>query len=683
MHACCAVRVGQGPWALGLTETLMQTHRSVLIGGAALALAIAPLTAQVQTTREVVQIGGGVATQDIRIATEAAVSGLANSRLPAMPLGQGVIVGQTVDAGTKQPLAGALVTLSMPGAQAIRALADGEGRFAFRDLPKGRFSLTASKAGFVEGAYGRLRPSGPTQSLELNDGDKDATISIPLWRYAAITGIVLDESGEPMVATSVRALRRSTVAGLPKLTVASTDLTDDRGIFRITMLEPGDYVIAVPMTQSAGFDGIALPGGGEFFVEAGVRGEAIALALPDRAGNAGTGPDGKPLAYQTQFYPATTASARATVLTVGSGEERAGVDFQLKPIRTQKIAGRVNGPDGPAVHLSVSLVPADSDGLASPIETATTMTDGTGAFTFPAVPPGAYTLKAVRTPAPGMRGVPDEMMMTTSGGGGMTVVTRSIAVAGAAVGGAAPPVPTDPTLWTEMAITVGNTDLADVLVSLRPGARVRGGVQFNGTTEKPTPDRLQAISVSLEAADGRPNQAMAFLRGRVENTGQFSTVSVPAGRYFLRVGGVPQGWTFRGAMLGGRDVADTPLEIEGTDIGGVTLVFTDRMSEINGSVTVANGSGDVTATVLVFPTDRDGWTNYGTSPRRLRNVRVDKTGAFSIGNLPAGEYFVAAVREASATDWQNPKFLEALAAEARRVQLAEGQKSSQSLRVVR
>lgn len=665
---------------------MMLKNRSIFVSGTALMLAIAPLTAQVQGTREIIQIGGGggVATQDIRIATEAAVSGLANSRLPAMPLGQGVIVGQTVDAGTKQPIAGALITLSMPGAQAIRALADGEGRFAFRDLPKGRFSLTASKAGFVEGAYGRLRPSGPTQSLELNDGDKDATISIPLWRYAAITGVVLDESGEPMVGTSVRAMKRSTVAGLPKLTVASTDLTDDRGIFRITMLEPGDYVIAVPMTQSAsGIDGIALPGGEFFFAEAGVRaGEPLVIGMAGGASNAGTGPDGRPLAYLTQFYPAATSSTRATVITVGSGEERSGIDFQLKPTRTQKVAGRVSGPDGPVPHLQMSLVPGDSDGLASPIETATTVTDGTGAFTFPAVPPGAYTLKAVRAPAANFRGIPDEMTMT-SGAGGMMVVTRSISVAAAAPGGAAPPPPSDPTLWTEMAVSVGNTDLTDVLVSLRPGARVRGGVQFNGTAEKPTPDKLQSISVSLEAADGRPNMAMPFLRGRVENTGQFSTVSVPAGRYFLRVGGVPQGWSFRGAMLGGRDVADTPLEVDGTDIGGVTLVFTDRMSEINGSVMNASGAGDVSATVLVFPTDRDGWSNYGTSPRRLRSVRVDKTGAFSIGNLPPGEYFIAAVREAAAADWQNVKFLEGLAAEARRVQLAEGQKSSQSLRVVR
>jgi hypothetical protein len=660
----------------------MQIHRSSLIGGAALALAIAPLTAQVQTTREVVQIGGGVATQDIRIATEAAVSGLANSRLPSMPLGQGVIVGQTVDAGSKQPIGGTIVTLALPGAQSVRALADSEGRFAFRDLPKGRFTLTASKAGYVEGAHGRLRPSGPSQALELADGDKDATLSIPLWRYAAITGTVLDESGEPMIATSVRAMKRTTVAGLPKLTMASTDMTDDRGVFRITMLEPGDYVIAVPMTQSSGeFEGM-WQASGDFIAEVGARGDATFISLPDRAGNAGTAPDGRALAYQTQFYPATTASARATVLTVGSGEERAGIDFQLKGIRTQKIAGRVTGPDGPAQHTQMSLVPSDSDGLVSPIEAATTMSDGTGAFSFPAVPPGQYTLKVVRPPAMNFRGVPEEVTVTTSGGGGTMVVSRAI-TATMAGPGQVPPLPSDPTLWAEVPVTVANADLADVMVALRPGARVRGAVQFNGTAEKPTPDKLQAISVSLEVADGRPLTQMPFLRGRVENTGQFSTVTVPSGRYFLRVGGVPQGWSFRGAMLGGRDLADTPLEIEGTDIGGVTLVFTDRLSEISGSVTGANGSADGTATVLVFPTDRDGWTHYGTSPRRLRNARVDKTGAFSVGNLPAGEYYVAAVREASATDWQNVKFLEALAPEARRVQLGEGQKSSQSLRVVR
>ena len=623
-------------------------------------------------------IGGGAATQDIRIATEQAVAGL-NSRLPAMPLGQGVIVGQIVDASSKQPIGGALVTLGLPTAQPIRALADSEGRFAFRDLPKGRFNLTATKAGYVDGAYGRLRPSGPSQSLELADGDRDVTISIPLWRYAAITGVVLDESGDPMVGTSVRAMRRSSVAGLPKLTMASTDLTDDRGVFRITMLEPGEYVVAVPMTQSSAPAGMEMFAA-EFVAEVG-RGEPMIVHMPDRASNAGTAPDGKPLAYQTQFYPATAVSARATALTIGSGEERAGIDFQLKPVRTLTVAGKLMAPDGPSQHTQMSLVPADADGLASPIETATTMSDGTGAFSFPAVPSGQYTLKVVRAPMPNMRGVPEEVTMT-SGAGGAVVMTRTV-TATMAGGGALPPLPTEPTLWAEVPVSVGNTDLGDVLVSLRPGARVRGAVQFTGTAEKPTPDRLQTISVSLEAADGRPMTAMPFLRGRVENTGQFSTVSVPAGRYFLRVGGVPQGWSFRGAMLGGRDLADTPLEVEGTDIGGVTIVFTDRMSEISGSVTGANGSGDGAATVIVFPTDRDGWTNYGTSPRRLRNVRADKTGAFSIGNLPPGEYFVAAIREASASDWQNPKFLEALAPEARRVQLTEGQKSSQALRVVR
>jgi hypothetical protein len=277
-----------------------------------------------------------------------------------------------------------------------------------------------------------------------------------------------------------------------------------------------------------------------------------------------------------------------------------------------------------------------------------------------------------------MRVAPMESAMVQSGGA--VAVTRMVTLAG----GGAPPLPTEPTLWAEVPVGVGNSDVTDVAIALRPGAKVTGDVQFSGTAEKPTPDRLPSIAVSLESADGRPGVSLPFLRGRVENTGRFSTVTVPPGRYLLRVGGAPQGWTFRGAMLGGRDVADTPFEVEGTDIGGVTILFTDKSSEISGSVTMAGGTGgDATATVIVFPADRDGWTSYGTAPRRLRNVRADRDGAFSIGNLPPGEYYLAAVREADASDWQNPKYLETLVPDARRVQLGEGQKLSQSLRVVR
>ena len=90
-----------------------------------------------------------------------------------------------------------------------------------------------------------------------------------------------------------------------------------------------------------------------------------------------------------------------------------------------------------------------------------------------------------------------------------------------------PPLPTDPTLWVEAAVSVGTTDLRDLAFSLRPGVKVSGHIEFNGAATQPTPDQYPTIGVSLVPADGRSDVNPA--RGRVEPTGLFTTVGVPAG----------------------------------------------------------------------------------------------------------------------------------------------------------
>jgi hypothetical protein len=112
------------------------------------------------------------------------------------------------------------------------------------------------------------------------------------------------------------------------------------------------------------------------------------------------GSDGRMLAYRTTFHPSATASSQAADIVLGSGEERAGVDFQLRPVPVFQISGTVAGPDGPAGNLGVRLLPAGTDELTSDagFESASTTTDAGGTFLFLAVPPGQYTLKALRTP---------------------------------------------------------------------------------------------------------------------------------------------------------------------------------------------------------------------------------------------------------------------------------------------
>jgi hypothetical protein len=618
------------------------------------------------------------------------IAGGGRGALAPMAIGTGLIMGQAVDAASARPIPGVLVTLSLSGTSPLRAMADGQGRFAFQQLPKGRYNITISRAGYVDGAYGRLRPGGPTQSIDLDDGERVGNITIPIWKFAAVGGFVTDERNEPIVGAQVRVLKRSIVGGQWRLVAGPTDMTDDRGAFRIGALEPGEYVVVVPMSQPSPFtiEGITQLDGNREVVALGGAVSAVRVAAVaggggpitlDTALSGGTAvppPDenGRPQAYPTQFYPAASTSTRAAAITVGSGEERVGLDFQLKPVRTMKVSGMASGPEGPAANMPVSLVPSEADDLATPIETLTAVTDGAGSFTFQAVPAGSYILRATRTPRGGA-GSPATFVQQ---GGGM-IVTRSISV-----GGPGAPLPTEPTLWAETALAVGAEDIGNVVLSLQPGLKVTGQVAFDGTAQRPTPEQIASIFVSLEAADPKPGM-QPTVRGRVEANGQFQTMTVPPGRYFVRVPGGPAGWTFRGAMLAGQDISDTPIEIESGDLTGVMLTFTDRPSELSGTVSTAGTAGSEAgaATVIVFPADQAAWIGYGSQSRRLRNLRVDKTGSFTAQNLPPGDYLVAAVPDKDAGDWQNPKFLAELASSATRVRIAQGDKVTQNLQVVR
>jgi len=394
-----------------------------------------------------------------------------------------------------------------------------------------------------------------------------------------------------------------------------------------------------------------------------------AMFISDLGGApAGMTEDGRALAFPTMFYPTSTTAAKAQVITLASGEERTSIDFQLRPVPTSKVSGTMMGPEGPAGNLQITMVPAEADELASPIDTLASASDGQGRFTFNGVPPGQYILRATRTPRMAMG--PGET--TTIQQGGNVMVFRTATASSSA------PLPTDPTLWAEMTVSVGNRDLSDLTIGLRPGLKVNGMLQFNGTAERPTNDRMPSIGLNLEPADARPG--MAAGRGRVDPSGTFSTVGVPPGKYFIRVAGAPQGWTFHSASVNGRDASVVPIDIENNDVSGVMIVFTDKPSEFAGDVSVDTGSPE-SLSVLVFPSDPTAWVGYGSSSRRFSTTRVGKDGKFRIMNLPAGEYFAVAIPDRLASDWQNPRFLESLAPEATRVRVRDAERVTQILKV--
>ena len=115
------------------------------------------------------------------------------------------------------------------------------------------------------------------------------------------------------------------------------------------------------------------------------------------------------------------------------------------------------------------------------------------------------------------------------------------------------------------------------------------------------------------------------------------------------------GWALKGAIAGGRDISDSPIEIRaGVDVPDVVVTFTDQPSELTGMVIDGAGRPTPDFPIIVFSTDRSYWT---LGSRRVQTARPASDGKYKVTGLPAGEYFVCAVTAVDRTEVYDPAFL--------------------------
>jgi hypothetical protein len=130
-------------------------------------------------------------------------------------------------------------------------------------------------------------------------------------------------------------------------------------------------------------------------------------------------------------------------------------------------------------------------------------------------------------------------------------------------------------------------------------------------------------------------------------------------------------------VMDGREVADASFELRESD-ATVVVTLTDRPAQLTGVARLPDGTVDRDAVIIVFPADPGLWSDYGPNPRRVRSMRATAKGTYSF-TLPAGDYYVAAIREARAAEWQDPGKLESLARVAAHVHLADGDERTQDV----
>ena len=589
------------------------------------------------------------------------------SQTPAV--GTALVSGTVTLAGSMQPARRARVNLSgaeLRGGRSV--ITDDQGQFSFTALPAGRYTLSATKPGHVSVTYGQVRPGRPGTPIQLADGQKfRADLQIP--KGSVITGVVLDEYGEPAPQTQVRVMRVVTQNGLRRLQASTSSNTDDRGIYRAFNLLPGDYVVcATPRnTNISSVDRMrvelqALQQSYETVARIDPeQARAIGQRLAAVQAMAPQGDDTPPPGYAPVCYPGSISSATATPISIGVSEERPGVDFQLRLAPLTSVEGMVvNSTGGQVRNVTVTLV--DLQQLGLPLGTISARADSEGRFRLLNVPPGQYRVTARSTITP--TSAPGQPPAQAGGRG------RGRGAAGEWVQR-----PEPITVWGAADIAVDGRPLTNVLLNLQQGISVSGQLAFEGTTPPPTdPSRIR---VSMSPA--QPSPFGGAVAARADANGRFTIPSVAPGLYRLSASGA-SGWTVTSAVIGGQDALDFPFEVKGSqNVSGVVVTLTDQQTELTGIITDDRNQPTSAYSIVVFPAD----SRYWSSTRRIQSTRPATDGRYTFRNLPPGEYFLAPVFDVEPGQTSDPDYLQQLEATSLRLTIQPGESKVQDMRVGR
>ena len=543
--------------------------------------------------------------------------------------GTGRIRGRVLATDGTGAIRRAQVRITSPDIAPKVALTDAQGRFEFRELPASRFTLQATKSGYVSVQFGQTRPFESGKPLELADKQAldNADISMP--RGSVISGRIVDEFGDPLPDVAVTAMRQSWLNGRRRLTPSPARIaqTNDLGQYRIYGLPPGEYFVTATLR------------GGPLAEMAMMETELMMVSAASVSGPSASAPRS---GYAPTYYPGTPNVGDAQRIALWPGQESSSADFALVAVRLARVSGIVIASDGkPLEGAAVSVMPAARDFVGA-MGTSSARTLKDGSFTLNNVAPGDYVLQT------------RSIQVVTSTQGDNMMVFRSMSM-----GGGESEVGSTP-------LTVAGEDIANILLTTTKGGTATGTVIFDGAK----PASSAPIRVTSIPADTDGPVLGGAGGTAVKEDGSFEIKGL-VGTRLIRVANAPPGWTVKSVKLNGADITDTGAEFKtGETTTGLEVELTNKSTAVNGSVTANDGSLLKDYTVVIFSESPEHWRLPMT--RWVTGTRPDQDGRFKVQNLPAGSYLAVAVDYVPQGEWGDPELLDRLKSKGKRFSLGEG-----------
>jgi hypothetical protein len=549
--------------------------------------------------------------------------------LAAQSAGTASVQGLAVIAGSDDPVAGAVIELrpvDNTNGEPILAATQSNGVFLFRDVRSGRYQVVANRNGYLPAELGQRNAQGRGVPVVVAANQPLNNLRIAMTPTAAVSGRILDRSGQPMPGVAVQLVKPVFQEGRRTMTVMKSMLTNDLGEYRIFWAPPGSYYVnVIPPPDNPAPGGIPLvmnpygpPAGRSLWWNpASVGSTPAGNGLPDNE------------AYLPIFFPGTPEESAATPVELLPGADVRGVDIRVAPVRAWRIRGVVlNG----ASRQPLPGAPLQLISLGATSRVVQASADAMGKFVIPKVPSGPYLLVSLAQAAGIGRLMPLEVR--------------------------------DGDIETNLELQPFYT-LSGRVAAMNPTALTVGLRLDYGIANPPQLNTTPAADGSFTLRNVPPGDYRVFL-SPILVPQLMTSPSVPArlqNTYVktMRIGDID--------LLNGRLRLDRPPEFP------IEITTATDPGSLSGRVLDSRQRPGTGATVVLMP-DLEKRVQRADL---YKTATTDETGQFVMEAIPPGDYRVFAWENVTDLAWRDPAFMREYEERGRAVRITEGARQTVEL----
>ena len=300
------------------------------------------------------------------------------------------IAGTIVNAIGGNPLARARVTIvdAKNRQKAQWMITSDDGRFDFKQVSPGKYSLQGAKRGFIPAFYDEHE--GFSTAIVTGAGLDTEHLVLRLDPSAMLSGKILDELGEPVRQATVSLYRENRQVGVGRIIKFRVSMTDDQGAYEFSNLDAGSYFVSAT----------AKPWYALHTVSSRQPGSESLPAAVDQSLD---------VAYAITYYGDATEPDDATPIPVRGGDHLQA-DIHLNPVPALHLI--FHAPENGANGFTMPMLQKPSfDGMEM-VQSDGMSQVSAGVFEMTGVAPGRYS---VRTPEAGRGAEANEVDITTNG----------------------------------------------------------------------------------------------------------------------------------------------------------------------------------------------------------------------------------------------------------------------------